>query len=849
MKLVVFALAMLAAPAASSPAPGTSSTTYLRAPDPVRKVLDARLPPAMFPSPTGDRVLLARALRYPPVAELAEPMLKLAGVRLHPHNNARQGDGHWVELALQPVPDGPARTVTLPKDARVGTLRWNAIGTKVAFTNVTPTGVELWVLDVKTAKTRRISNVKLNGVLGDPIAWLADQQSLLVRTVVKRRPAPPVPKRAPPGPRIEESKSVASASSTYEARDLLRTPHEADLFEYYATSQLALVDVRSGSVKPIGSPGVFDTAAPAPDGKHVLVQRIERPYSYTRPYHRFPAKVEVWDRRGKLVERVADLPLADQVPIQGVRTGPRDHHWRATAAATLVWSEALDGGDTFKKVPEHDRVLTKPIGAAATELLRTKQRFAGLQWIEGGNSALVSEVDQDKHRVVVRLIDVDKPANGRVVWDRNYDDRYGDPGSPIYRTLPTGARVIREQQGAIFLAGAGATPGGNRPFLDRLELDSLKTERLFRSKKDELEWFSGWTDDTGKTFMTRRESPSEPPNLFVRTLAGPVSGAAAGEAMVASTAKAITSFDDPTPQLRKITKKLVTYKRKDGVPLSFTMYLPPGYPGPASARGGEGMRLPTIVWAYPLDYTDPSAAGQVRGSPNEFTTIVGASPVFLALAGYVVLDDVAMPVVGPAETAYDTFVEQITQNAVAAIDKAVELGVTDRERVGVMGHSHGALMTANLLVYTDLFRAGVARSGAYNHTLRPFGFQNERRTFYKARSSYMKLSPVLHADELDEPILIIHGEIDANPGTTPQQSEKLFEAVRGVGGTTRLVMLPFESHGYVARESTEHAIAETIAWFDRYVKNAAPRAKKQKTRKTQKKPASKSKAKTTVPRK
>jgi dipeptidyl aminopeptidase/acylaminoacyl peptidase len=216
----------------------------------------------------------------------------------------------------------------------------------------------------------------------------------------------------------------------------------------------------------------------------------------------------------------------------------------------------------------------------------------------------------------------------------------------------------------------------------------------------------------------------------------------------------------------------------------------------------------------------------VRSSPQEFTSVGGASPVFLALAGYAVLADAAMPVIGPTEGAYDTFAEQIEANARAAIDKAVELGVTDRDRVAVAGHSHGALMTANLLIYTDLFRAGVARSGAYNHTLRPFGFQNEHRTLYQAEKTYLALSPVLHADEVDEPLLIIHGEIDANPGTTPQQSEKLFEAIRGTGGTAKLVMLPHESHGYIARESIEHVLAETIAWLDTHVKNAGPRAKK-----------------------
>ena len=346
----------------------------------------------------------------------------------------------------------------------------------------------------------------------------------------------------------------------------------------------------------------------------------------------------------------------------------------------------------------------------------------------------------------------------------------------------------------------------------------MKTERLFRSSADNLESFVAFVDPATMTFLTRRESRVDPPNLFLRSLgAGLTSGAAEGEARFRSTSRQLTHFTDQTGPLRQISKQLVTYQRPDGVKLSFTLYLPPGYQ--------KGTRLPTILWAYPLDFTDPSAAGQVTSSPQKFTSVWGPSPIFLALEGYAVLDDAAMPVVGPRETLYDTFIEQIVANAKAAIDKAVELGVTDRDRVGVMGHSHGALMTANLLAWSDLFRAGVARSGAYNHTLRPFGFQFERPTLYQAPDTYLKLSPLLHADRIKTPLLLIHGERDNNPGTVPLQSEKLFDAIRGTGGTARLVMLPMEPHVYLARESVEQTLYETLTWFDRYVKNAPPRAK------------------------
>ena len=801
--------------------PISAQQTYQRAPKEIREVLDAPTIPLANAGPTGDALILAWALWYPPISDLAEPLLRLAGVRINPRNNAVHGAFYFARYAVKKIPDGPEVAVALPPGARVRWPRWNGTGTMFTFMNVTDSAVELWVCDVATAKAHRIDGVRLNPVLDIEMVWMPDQKTLLVKSVPADRAAPPAEPNMPTAPRIEESGTGTVASSTYEARDLLKTPYDADLFDYYATAQLAFVDVAAGTVTNVGSPAVYAKVRVAPGGKYLLVERIHRPYSFLRPYNRFPTEVEVWDTTGKKVETLASLPLAEQVPIRGVRTGPRQHQWRPTAAETLMWAEALDDGDTYKNVPHHDRIMLKTIGEPAREWFQTEQRFADVNWIERGDLALLWEYDDNKHWTKTYLLDADKKAAARLVWSLSSDDQYGNPGNAVYRQLPSGAWAVREQRGAIFMSGEGASPEGNRPFLDRVDLRSLKSERLFRSSRDSLESFVDWVDPSAMTFLTRRESRGDPPNVYLRTIGAGLKTAASKEAAYSSTSRAITHFADPTPQLRQISKRLVTYQRPDGVQLSFTLYLPPGYK--------PGTRLPTVVWAYPLDYTDPSAAGQVTSSPQEFTTIIGASPIFFALEGYAVLDETAMPVVGPTETAYDTFVEQIVANAKAAIDKAVELGVTDPERVGVMGHSHGALMTTNLLAWSDLFRAGVARSGAYNHTLRPFGFQNERRTLYKASQTYLKLSPLLHADQINEPLLIIHGERDVNPGTVPLQSEKLFEAVRGVGGTTRLVILPLESHGYAARESVEHTLYEMVSWFDRYVKNAAPRSKQAAT--------------------
>jgi len=799
--------------------PLAAQQAYQHPPREIVEILDAPAPPVPFVSPAGNAVILATPVQYRPISDLAEPMLHGAGTRINPRNNGPHLFAYYVALKLQHIPDGAEVAIAIPAGARVTEPRWNTSGSMFAFSNVTATSVELWVGDATTAKVHRVDGIRLNPVLGYSLNWTPDQKTLLVKTVPAQRGAPPSDSNVPAGPRVEDSTGVKSASSTYEAVEVLKTPYDQDAFEYYATAQVAIVDPLSGKVAAIGNPAVLLKLLPAPGGQYLLVERIERPYSSTRMFNRFPMQVEVWDLSGNKVETLATLPLAEQVPIDGVRTGPRDHQWRPTAPATVVWEEALDDGDTYKKVPHHDRVMLKPIGGTASELTKTEQRFDSLNWIERGGLALLTEADYDKHWMKTYLLDADDRATApRLVWSLNADDSYHNPGEPVFRRLPNGASAVREFKGAIFTSGEGASPAGNRPFLDRLDVRTLKTERLFRSSADNLESFVAFVDPAAMTFVTRRESRVDPPNLFLRSLGAALpAGTAEGEATFRSTSRQLTHFTDPTGQLRQISKQLVTYQRTDGVKLSFTLYLPPGYQ--------KGTRLPTILWAYPLDFTDPSAAGQVTASPQKFTTVWGPSPIFLALEGYAVLDDAAMPVVGPGETAYDTFIEQIIANSKAAIDKAVELGVTDRDRVGVMGHSHGALMTANLLAWSDLFRAGVARSGAYNQTLRPFGFQFERRTLYQAPDTYLKLSPLLHADRIKTPLLLIHGDRDNNPGTVPLQSEKLFEAIRGTGGTARLVMLPMEPHVYLARESVEQTLYETLTWFDRYVKNAPPRAK------------------------
>ncbi len=792
---------------------------YKKPPKEVLDVLNAPVTPQVSISPSRGVLLLATGVRYPPISDLAQPMLRLAGLRINPNTNGPHRSPYYVALALKRVADGADTHVALPAGAHIDLPQWSPDSKHFAFLNTTSTGIELWVGDSTTGQIKQLKGVRINAVYGAPYQWLPDNRTLLVQLVPLNRPKIAAAPNVPREPVIQESTGKAGPLPTFE--DLLKNPYDEDQFEYYATSQLALLDSTTGKVTNLGQPAIFETVDPAPNGQLVLTAALHRPFSYLFTADSFPKEVQVWDLKGQVVSKLASLPLADQVPIGGVPEGAREYTWRPTAPATLIWVVALDKGNPKLKVPHRDRVLMDPFPFKdpPVELMQTEQRFSDIEWTEHDDNVFITDYDRDTRKVHTMLVHADNPGEQpRTIWHRNVQDRYNDPGSPMTRLLPNDKRAIVQNGDSIYLSGAGASPEGDLPFLDAMNLKSLQTVRLFRSGKREYEAPIALLKDEGTQFITRRESPSDPPNYFIRTTTVTVQNMQAPSSGMnyVSSSKPITNFSDPTPQLRGITKRLVTYQRKDGVTCSFTLYLPPNYK--------EGMRLPTVVWAYPLEFSDAATAGQVSGSTQRYTTILGASELFFLLEGYAVLDNTTMPVVGSdPEKVNDTYIEQIVMSAQAAIDKAVELGVTDRDRVGVGGHSYGAFMTANLLAHSNSFRAGVARSGAYNRTLTPFGFQSERRILWEAPELYLKVSPFLYADKIKAPILLIHGEADNNTGTFPIQSERMYAAIRGTGGTVRLVILPLEAHGYAARESIEHTLYEMISWFDRYVKNAPPR--------------------------
>lgn len=779
---------------------------YQKPPQAVLDVMHAPAAPVTSLSPARTHVLLMTRQLYPSIAEVSAPVLRIGGVRINPANNGPHTQAiTGTALTLKQIEGGAETKIAVPAGARLSMPVWSPDGRQFAITNTTASTIDLYVGALGGAALRKIPGAVLSDAIGNPVAWLAGSKELLVKLVPAGRGKPPAAPEAPAGPNVQESSGQSGPVRTYQ--DMIKTPHDETLFEYYGTAQMASVDVANGKLTLIGKPALITSMSASPDGRHILVTRVERPYSYVHTYFSFPKRVEVWDRAGRLEHLVHSAPLEDKVPIDGVATGPRNVGWRPTGGASLIWWEALDGGDPKAKVAHRDRMmlLRAPFTAPAVELYKTQHRAMGIMFGENGGLAIAGDYDRDRRWLQMYRIFLDDPsAEPKLVWSRNVQDRYKDPGQPLMKRLPTGGLVMQQSGDYVFLSSGGATPQGDRPFLDRMNLTTMETERIFRAGEKGYESVVGLLTDDGSKFLTSYETPEMPPNLYIRTRGS-------------EERQAVTAFQDPAPVLRQIKRQLVTYKRDDGVQLSFTLFLPPGYQA--------GQRVPTILWAYPLEYNDADTAGQIGGSTQRFVSMRGSSHLFLLLQGYAILNDATIPIIGNPETVNNTYVEQLVASAKAAIEKAVEMGVTDRDRVGVSGHSYGAFMTANLLAHSNLFRAGVARSGAYNRTLTPFGFQSERRTFWQARDTYMKMSPFTYADQIKTPILLIHGEADNNTGTFPINSDRLYQAIRGNGGTVRLVMLPNESHGYAAKESVEHVVWEMGAWFDKYLKGAgAPAA-------------------------
>jgi len=811
MRRAALLLPLLLILAAAPVAGQGDALTYQLPPQVLVDIIDAPPTPGVSLSPDNQWLLFLERPGSPPIAEVAQPELRLAGLRINPRSNGPSRARYLNGLTFQNLSDGKQVPVTgLPEDAAITGVSWSPDGHRAAFVVTSGDNLSLWFAEAKNGRAVRVTprDMRLNGVYGRPYSWLADGKGFVALAVPAGRGPSPVEPQTPTGPVVQENLGKKAPARTLQ--DLLQNPYDESLFQYYTTSQLVRLDLK-GKAARLGDPAIFRDVDPSPDGKYLMVQMVQQPYSYSLQEDDFPRKVEVWNTGGELVYLVADLPLQDQVPISfgSVATGRRSFSWRADAAAQLVWVEALDGGDGGVEAEERDRIFTldAPFTGDPAVLMTLGQRYGGITWGNGELAFVTSWWWTTRNLKVWRIKPDDRAFTPAIIQDRSWQDRYADPGDPMLHYGPYGRNVILTADGGdtIFLVGEGASDQGDRPFLDTYSLNSGESARLFRSEAPFFENPVEIVDVKKRLVLTRRESQTDPPNYWLRDLAD-------------GTTEQKTFFPDPTPQMAGISKEMLTYERADGISLTGTLYLPAGYD---KDRDGP---LPTLMWAYPTEFKSKSDAGQVTDSPYRFTRVGWWSPMIYLTQGYAVFDDPTMPIIGEGdEESNDTFVEQLVASAQAAVDVCVAKGVTDPDRIAIGGHSYGAFMAANLLAHSDLFRLGLPRSGAYNRTLTPFGFQAEERTLWQAPNIYFEMSPFMHADKINEPILLIHGEADNNAGTYPMQSERMYAALKGLGATARLVILPAESHGYRARESLLHLLWETVTWLDRYVKNAEPR--------------------------
>ncbi len=784
--------------------------SYKLPPKDIADMLLAKPAPGVSIDKKGEWMLFMESSSYPSVEELAQPELKIAGLRINPANFAPSRQNFINNLYLKHIHSGKEMKITgLPTPLYGSAINWSPDDKKIAVTHTTSGRVDLYVIDVATQKAVKINKTALN-TIGGGVSWY-DNNSLLYRATIKPASAAPPKPAVPKGPTVQENYGKASPRPTFQ--DLIKSPYDEDLFTFYATTQL--VKNTNGIETKIGQPAIYSSQSVSPDKKYMLTRILKKPFSYTVPANGFPAMVLITDMNGKTVKQLADLPSAESAPggNDNVQLVPRGFEWRDDEPATVIWCMPLDSGLVKKNVEYRDAVysLPAPFNTSSNELFRTKMRYRGTTWGDA-NVAIVTEGLTSK-----QLVQLDRynPVTGDLekLITRNTTDAYANPGQPITVPNQYGRYVLLTTDNGnkiIFNNTTGSSPKGDLPFLMSYDIHKKKADTLWRCMDGVFEYVVRLLDADKLSFISRKETEKDMPNYWLKNL----------KLRIAD--RQLTEFKNPYPQMEGVTKEKIKYKRADGVDLTGDLYLPKGY---NKERDGK---LPVLIWAYPAEYNSAADAAQVRGSEHRFTLIGGGSPVVYVTQGYAILNNAEMPIVatGKDKKPNDNYIEQLVMNAEAAVNILDSLGVGDRNRMAVAGHSYGAFMTANLLAHTKLFKAGIARSGAYNRTLTPFGFQNEDRTYWQNPELYNRMSPFSYADKIKTPLLLVHGEMDNNTGTYPIQSERMFNAIKGHGGTVKYLSLPYESHGYAGRENLLHLLYEQQAWMDKYVKNAGKKNEK-----------------------
>jgi dipeptidyl aminopeptidase/acylaminoacyl peptidase len=780
--------------------------TYQKPPKEILELADYERAPTVNMDTNKEYMLLSYRSTYKTLDELNQEEMRLGGLRINPITNTSSTVTYVNNLKLRKIADKDEIQVKgLPENPKISNLSMAPNQKKIAFSHTTNTGVELWIIDVVSAQATKLTEAIVNANMGNPFSWFADSQSILVRMLVQNRPALiDVKKDLPTGPTISTSDGNVSQNRTYQ--DLLKNPIDEQNFETLVTSELYKISV-NGKASLFKKADMYSGESISPDGNYIMISTIQRPFSYIVPLSRFPQKTVVYDKTGNEIKVVNEVPLSEIIPkgFSSVQKGKRNMTWRTDKPATLYFVEALDEGDQANKVDFRDEIFLwdAPFSSNPTSLVKTQQRFSGIEWGDD-TTAIVYDQWYDTRKMKTYLINPSSPTlSPKVISDRNYQDIYADPGDFETKKNQYGKYVLVLENNNAYLIGKGFTKEGQFPFIDELNLSTLKTKRLYQSTyKDKKEDILSMEDVKKGEALVMIQSKNEFPNYYFRNIKSK------------GKLRQITNFKNPFESIKNVYKEVIKYQRKDGVELSGTLYLPIGYDKVKKEK------LPLLIWAYPAEYKDKNSAGQSDKNENQFTFPNYGSFVYWVTRGYVVLDNASFAIIVEVTTEpNETFIEQLVANAEAAIDAVDKLGYINPKKVAVGGHSYGAFMTANLLTHSNLFACGIARSGAYNRTLTPFGFQSEQRNYWDVPEVYNTMSPFMNANKMKTPLLLTHGEADNNPGTFTLQTERYFQALKNLGAPVRMVILPKESHGYAAKENILHLLWEQDQYLEKYLKN------------------------------
>ena len=769
-------------------------------------LVDVDLAPSVLRNTKNSILVLLSRSTYKSINDLSKNELRIAGLRVDPKRYIGSRTTYFNKVDLIDLEKGknPIPIKGLPNNPQLSNFIWSPDEKKIAMTHTSESGVELWLLNIDTRQAKKLTSSLINSTMGNSINWLKNSKKLLVKYLPKNREKIIDESLIiPTGPKVTENNGEKAQNRTYQ--DLIKNLTDAKNFTQLSNSELYLVDL-NGNKQPFLDSKMYRNISLSPNGKYVMVSFIKKPFSYLVPYYRFPTQTNVYDLNSQEIKVISDAPLQEVLPkgFMAVSTNKRNISWRKDHPASLYYVQALDQGNPEIEVPFRDAIYQwkAPFSGTPILLTKVKNRFAGIIWGNESNAIIYDQWWNNRNSKTYVFDPSNHKIPARIINDRNYQDRYSDPGDFVTEKGKYGELILALQKKSAFLLGEGFTKKGQFPFLDRINLESNKKNRIYQSSyTDKFEQLYDY-DSKARKLNVRIESKNEYPNYFTLNLA------------MENKLEQLTYFENPFKKLENVGKELISYKRQDGLDLSGILYTPEGFDSENSTP------LPMILWAYPREYKDKSSAAQKTNNPNRFIYPSWASPIYWVTQGYVVLDRAAFPIIGEGEEEpNDSFRTQLVANAEAAINAVVNKGFADRDRVAVGGHSYGAFMVANLLSHSNLFAAGIARSGAYNRTLTPFGFQSESRSYWEAPEVYYSMSPFMHAEKMKTPLLLVHGEADNNSGTYPLQSERYYNALKGLGATTRLVMFPKESHGYRAKETILHLIWEQDQWLEKHVKN------------------------------